>query len=43
MTCLNMKMMWITYKLDPVIKLDHITAERMNRMFPEIAEFFTLE
>ncbi|CAN9219427.1 unnamed protein product [Alternaria alternata] len=43
MTCLNTKVMWITYKLDPIIKVDAITAERMSRMFPEIAEFFTLD
>jgi hypothetical protein len=38
-----MKVTWITYKLDPIIKVDAITAERMSRMFPEIAEFFTLD
>ncbi|CAN9194024.1 unnamed protein product [Alternaria alternata] len=43
MTCLNTKVMWITYKLDPIIKVDAITAERMSRMFPEIAEFFKLD
>lgn len=43
MTCLNMKILWLTYKLDPILKVNGITAERMGRLFPEIAEYFTLD
>ncbi|KAI4645762.1 hypothetical protein J4E93_005340 [Alternaria ventricosa] len=43
MTCLNMKILWLTYKLDPILKVDKVTAERMKRLFPEVAEYFTLD
>ncbi|KAI4714146.1 hypothetical protein J4E89_001596 [Alternaria sp. Ai002NY15] len=43
MTCLNMKILWLTYKLDPILKVDKVTAERMGKLFPEIAEYFTLD
>jgi hypothetical protein len=38
-----MKMMWVSYKLDPIIKVDKQTADLMSRMFPEAAEYFTLD
>jgi hypothetical protein len=37
-----MRMMWISYKLDPVIKVDRQTAE-MTRLCPEAVEYFTLD
>jgi hypothetical protein len=38
-----MKILWLSYKLDPIIAVDRVTAERMRRLFPEIAEYFTLD
>jgi hypothetical protein len=38
-----MKMMWISYKVDPIIKVDSQTAEMMKRLYPEVVEYFTLD
>jgi hypothetical protein len=43
MRCLTMKMMWISYKLDPIVKVDRQTAEMMRRLCPEAVEYFTLD
>jgi hypothetical protein len=36
-----MKMMWISHKLDPIIKVARQTTETMRRLCPEAVEYFT--
>jgi hypothetical protein len=43
MKCLTTKIMWLSYKLDPIVKVKKPMEEKMRRMHPKAMEFFTLE